>query len=187
MKKFSLSFRQIFIIILFSSLLLYCHKSSNEPEGENIVRGSHILTDTLKSNYGLWETVQLPPTNNYFEFDITWGYIYENLKEKNWRLTFKPVSRKIQIIPEEGNKLLAPVEGYSGEEHAFIYWAPSIPNNSEDKATFFYLSSDKTLYGRLDCKTYYYMNTLSEREKTIYVKLEYSWMVRTDGGRNFPE
>ena len=179
------SLQIIFFILLVLSIFSQC-ESLFSPEADKYEIGSGVLTDTLKSYYGVWKTVQLPATNNYFEFDITWAHMYAYSEEKSWRLTFKPVSRKIQIIPEDGNKLLAPLEGYSGEEHSFLYRSPSIPRKSEDIATFFYLSSNEILYGRLECKTNYEMITISEREKTIFVRLEYNWIVRTDGERSFP-
>ena len=177
----------VLIIVLLSYLFLYCTKNAQEPEKENIIKGSGILIDTLRCSNGVWETFDLPKTTNYFEFKITWAYIFEFSKEKNWRLIFKPESGKIQRVPQDGNKLLAPIEGYSGEEYSFIYWAPSIPTESQDKATFFYLSTDKTLFGRLDCKSEYSITSLSDVEKIIYVKLEYSWVVKTDGSRDFPK
>jgi len=175
------------ILLLSSQLFVHCSENSQEPKRENITKDSGTLEDTLKCHYGVWETSELPITKNYFEFKITWAYLFESYKEKSWRLIFKPSSEKIQRIPEDGNRLLAPVEGYSGEEYSFLYLAPSIPPESKNRTTFFYLSADKTLFGRLDCSSEYSMTSLSNGERSIYVKLVYNWVVKTDGSRNFPE
>jgi len=172
------------VFMLSVLFLLYCTESAYNPEdfkdtekNENIVSGSHTIAKNIIVNYDNKE--QLPVLANYFEFEIQWSYRLNNY----WRITFLPVSKQIYIVPSGGNRIFAPITGYSGIEHIFIYNPSTMPRQAENTATFFYLTTDKTLFGRLECKTNYEVNA----DNTINVTLEYTWMVRTDGERQFPE
>ena len=162
------------ILFLFS----YC-RLSVEPEKTNLVRGSYTRIDTLKHyEYSTENTkiVYLPATENYFEFKIRIISSY---------IKFMPLFGSIQKIPEDGNKLLAPLTRYTTEESSSV--AVYQNQHAESNTTFFYLSSDRTLYGRLDCKVTYDINQLSYSYCESYIKLEYTWMIRTDGERSFPK